>query len=350
MSLVFRPATSADGVELVKLLEGTSAKGRMRIVYSRRPDAYASFLREAPDARVFVWEEGTRIVGVVAASSRMHYVDGQPARGNYISRLQKAPEVEERLNLVTAFEAVCDPASDFSFFSVLLANDGIVAAFARGQRVPAVPRQLGTVTTFVIKTGGRSGMPAGRGFRPCVRADEGALTAFYGALAPQRGLFPVGLPWSQHEGLALSDFCVVTNDAGRIVAAGALWDQTDFRQYIIAGYSPLLRLARLLNPMVSRVGYPRLPKPNTVVVLPMACFMLAEPGDEEALVLGLLRDAQRRGYAQMVTGLASSSPFHHPFASRRHISFDSTIYQVVPSDDGARIDVPDISGIQCAFL
>ena len=356
MSLSFRPAASADGINIVKLLDKSPAKGRVRIIYTRRPDAYASFQREAPDARVFVWEsdlgtaESDQIAGVVASLTRPYHVGGQILRGTYIGGLKKDPDVHQRLDLASAFTTVADTGADFAFCAVLTDNLGIVAAFQNGHRVPAGVRPLGDLTTFLIKSGGRGCRQPGRHFRACQPGDEPALTRFYDRLTPQLGLFPAGVPWADNQGLSLGDFSVVTDPAGSIVAAGALWDQTDYRQYVIAGYSPLLNLARLLNPLFSLAGYPQLPRPDTVVAMPMACFLVAEPGEEEALAAGLLRQAKQRGYAQMVAGPAHSSAFYPCFASRRHVSFDSTIYLVLPTDHRAVADVPDISGLQCAYL
>lgn len=348
MSLTLRPARSADGAALLALLEKSPAKGQIRIVYTRRPDAYESFQREAPDAHVFVWEADGRVVGVVARLCRTYYVDGVPKRGDYICGLKKDPTVTERLDFAEAFASVTDPTADFTFCSVLSDNSGLVTSVRKARRVPAELRPLGDLTTFLVKTGGRGRAAPDRQFRACQPADESALAAFYADLSPRHGLFPVGTPWRQVGGPTLSDFGVVTSASGEITAAGALWDQTDYRQYVVVGYSPLLTAARLLNPFFWLAGYPRLMKPNTVVPLPMASFLLAKPGDENALVCGLLRQARRRGYAQLVAGPAKTSPFHEQFQSRRHVSFDSTIYQVLPPD--AAPTVPDISGIQCAQL
>ena len=350
MSLILREATDADGPAILDLLELTAAKGNIQLLYTRRPDPIASFKREAPDAKVLVWTDAGKVVAMGALLTRDFYVDGKIRRGTYITSLKKRPGVGQRLDLAGTQAVVTSLGADFYYFSVLDDNAMVTRAF-RGVRFgdhEATMGPLGGFTTFFVKAGGRNRLPAGREFRVCERGDEAALTEFYGWLGPAAGLFPVGTPWRDNVGLSLSDFYVVTSGGGRIVAAGALWDQTDYRQYIVDRYSLGLRMARLLNPGLWLLGYPRLPKAGSVISFPMASFLLAEPGEESALLSGLSVAARRRGYEQWVAGVAHTSAFHPCVAKRRHVGFESTLYQVFPVTCDNQLK--DISGVQCAYL
>ena len=350
-NLEFEVASASDSAGILALLEKCSAKGPARIVYTRRPDAYASYQREAPDTRVFVWRNDSNVAGVVAALTRDYHIGDQVLRGTYIGGLKKDPDEKTRLDLASAFGTVADTGADFVYCSVVTANLGIVQAFQTGRRVPAAVRALGGMTTMLIQSGGHGCVRPGRIFRQAGESDELSLREFYDRLAGTVGLFPTGVPWKQSAGLDMGDFYVSTSHDGRVLAAGALWDQTDYRQYIVDAYGWQLKLARALNPVISLLGYPSLPRPKAVVAMPMACFLMAEPGEEEPIVAGLIRASRDLGYAQMIAGHAHSSPFHAVLSARRHISYESVIYQVLPSGaTTAPPDISDIAGIQCAYL
>jgi len=351
MNLVLREATSADTPAILELLELTAAKGSIELIYTRRPDAYASFRRESPETRVLVWTDNGNVAAVAALLTRDFYIEGAIRTGTYLTGLKKRPEVHERLDLAEPWRQILDSGVNLAFFSVLTSNAGVVRAFRpRTLTSPETWKMhpLGGLTTFFIKAGGRANNTGN--FRQCQEADELALAEFYGRLAQKCEFFPTGIPWRFDDGLPLSEFHVVTDTDGRIVAAGALWDQTDYRQYIVAKYGPGWRLARLLNPVFSLMGYPQLPPSGTVISFPMACFLLSEPGYEDTLASGLTIAARQRGYDQLVAGLAHTSPFHTWFAKRRHISFESQLYQVLLADADDSIPFPSIEGIQCAFL
>jgi hypothetical protein len=332
------------------LLEEKPAKGAVRLCYTRRPDAYASLLREAPDARVFVWDSEGQVAGVVASFTRDFLVAGQIRRGTYIGGLKKSAALREHLDLASAFPLVADTGADFVFCSVLEANAGVIAWVHGKRRVPANVASLGRFSTFFVKSGARVALPAGWEFRRARVGDSEALASCYTRLAPGYGMFPAGIPWEQEPSLGVGDCYVVCDASERIVAAGALWDQTDYRQYVVTDYAWPLALARALNPIFTLIGYPKLPTPGAVVAYPMACFMLAEPGAEEHLVSGLLQAARDSGYAQVACGLAHSSVFHPVLSRRKGISFGSEILQVLPEGADEPAGIPSISGLQCAYL
>jgi hypothetical protein len=350
VSLLFRPATRRDNSGILALLEEKPAKGAVRICYTRRPDAYASLLREAPDARIFVWDSEGQVVGVVASFSREFFVAGQIRRSTYIGGLKKSAGLAEHLDLASAFPLVADTGADFVFCSVLEANSGVIAWVHGKRRVPANVASLGLFSTFLIKSGARVALPSGWEFRRAQEGDSEALGSFYMKLAPGLGMFPAGIPWEQELSFSVSNFYLVSDDSGCIVAAGALWDQTDYRQYVVTDYAWPLQVARVFNPIFTLIGYPKLPTPGVVVAYPMACFMVAELGAEEYLVSGLLQAAHEDGYAQMACGLAHSSAFHPALSRRKNISFGSEILQVLPEGADELASIPSISGLQCAYL
>ena len=66
MSRSIYEASPSDGREILRILESSAAKGAIELLYTRRPDAYESYMKEAGEARVFVSRDGERTVGSVS--------------------------------------------------------------------------------------------------------------------------------------------------------------------------------------------------------------------------------------------------------------------------------------------
>ena len=77
-------ATPADGKEILRILESSAAKGSIELIYTRRPDAYESYMKDAKDARVFISRDGDRAIGTCAELIRQVYIGGKSCRAAYL--------------------------------------------------------------------------------------------------------------------------------------------------------------------------------------------------------------------------------------------------------------------------
>jgi hypothetical protein len=71
---VIQPATAADSAEILCLLEENVFPGNVSLIYTRRPDAYRSFMAEGKEAHLLVCrdtQEG-RIAGLAHDSRVLH--------------------------------------------------------------------------------------------------------------------------------------------------------------------------------------------------------------------------------------------------------------------------------------
>jgi hypothetical protein len=50
--MIFHSASAADGLEMLRLIESHHTSGGMKLLYTRRQDAYQSYLTECPDAEI----------------------------------------------------------------------------------------------------------------------------------------------------------------------------------------------------------------------------------------------------------------------------------------------------------
>ena len=116
-------ASANDGKEILRILESSAAKGNIELIYTRRPDAYESYMKEAGQARVFISRDGEHAVGTCAEVIREVYIGGRVCRAAYVCGLKKDAEYDGGIGFGARFirDLQCDDI-DFYFCSVVAEN------------------------------------------------------------------------------------------------------------------------------------------------------------------------------------------------------------------------------------
>jgi hypothetical protein len=145
------------------------------------------------------------------------------------------------------------------------------------------------------------------------RAATGELERFLQGHAVHRQL---SLSWDasrwaalERHGLASRDF-VVLREAGRIVAAAAIWDQRAFRQVRVCGYAGALRWSRPVLNAAAAVGLgTSLPAPDSVLAQGMVTGSAVDaPSRWAPLLRALLRTAAGRGLEWLAVARDARDP------------------------------------------
>ena len=296
-----RTATPEDGAEMLRILESSASKGGIELLYTRRPDAYASYMLESGEPRVFVSTDGDRVVGTAAELIRKVYIGGKPARAGYVCGLKKDADYDGLGFGLRFVRALQRDDIDFYYCSVVSENTAAWKMFEKGRRVISV-EPLESYTTFILNPKVRIRAPKNAlSFRRAADGDTSALLAFLNREGSRYDLFPVVESPEQFHGLSVKDFCLLT-DGDEIIATAALWNQTAYKQYVVKRYNGLLRYARLLNPLLSALGYIRLPREDVPLDFPMASFFLVADGHS-----GLSREQISRIFLRRLTAEAAKT-------------------------------------------
>lgn len=330
MSRPVHHATPEDGGAILRILESSAAKGSIELLYTRRPDAYASYMKEDGEPRVFVSRKEGRIVGTCAELIREVYLGGEVARAAYICGLKKDADYDGGIGFgAELIRDLCREDIDCYFCSVVLENIDAQRMFEKSRRgISMTPRA--PYRTYILNPKVRVKAPAHTlAFRQAAPRDAEALLNFLNGEGRRRDLFPVIRSLDQFEGLAREDFYLLL-DGDRIVAAAALWDQTGYKQYVVKRYGGLMRLCRALNPLLSALGYIKLPRADQPPVFPMLSFFVCED-DREDLYRIFLRKITRvanRKYGMLVIGLPRAHFAAKILDGLPSIHFDTRLYEV----------------------
>ena len=313
-----RDATGADNDALVALAEACPMRGDLTMCIDRAPDFFALVRLEGERWRVGIAEDGGRVVGCVAASERLAYVNGVATPTAYVGDLKVHPAHRG------GFAA--DALEEFSREAVrgYGGDDMLTLATVLGgnramERRAVGPRGLPTLTRFatldvhaIPLLWPRSERVAGLRVDVARESDLDEMDTLWNRVAPGRQLAPVlGAAqlraWiADAPGLALEDYLVARRADGRIAGFLALWDQYFIKQLRVLGYSPRLAAVRAaLNGLAPITRTPRLPAAGAVLpslAVLHCCVERDEPDVLRALLLHAY--AARRGAGYLFVTLA----------------------------------------------
>ncbi len=331
MSHNFCPAEPKDGERILKILECSPAKGSIELLYTRRPDAYLSYQKESDEAFVYVAKEDERIVGTVAEITRQVYIGEKKKKAAYICGLKKDIDFPGAVNFGRAFfHSLVKEDVDSYFCSVISDNFAIRNIFEKRRKKTANTESLGRYTTYMLapyfhfKTEDR-----GYVFKHADKTDESRIIDFLNTEGCKKDFFPVIESLEQFTDLGVENFYILQNDEG-IVAVGALWNQSGYRQYIVKKYKGIMKLVRCLNPILSLLGYIKLPKENENIDFSMLSFFLAKDDNEDYYKTFLNNIAReiKKNCGMFVIGTTETYFADRIYKKMKNFHFDTEIYSV----------------------
>lgn len=372
-----------DEAEVRRVLRNTPMQGSIAMTFAREPSFFEPsaqpgccypFLVSSepvrpepagPEPVQSAQADARETVTLCALSSLPVYIDGRPAESAYLHLLRVPEAARGRINALRAGYAAMKAFKDALGLAgpcfTSIAADNAPARRLLEAGVKGLPhyRPSGALNTraFSVRLGREGGL-----LRPATEADIPELVAFYAERNRNTPLAPcLDEAWFRELGSALrpelriQDFLLLRAKAGRerggaIIGSLALWDRRATRQNIIAGYSPLIRQARLFyNALAHFLRRPPLPAMGAVVPSLFLAFpafaedggKLAVPCIREALAL-----AGKRGCAMALMGLRQNGP--NMAGALRGVSYGSTIYTVHWPDepverDGIREAFPEVA-------
>jgi len=275
-------------------------------------------------------------MGMGARSVLEAWVNGEPARLGYLSQLRADRRHRGSTRaLLRSYDCMRRLHGDEEtpFYVSTIVEDNLAARRLFEAGLPGLPRyrNAGRIVTFVLRTRRsrralRSEWTLERG-RPGTMDDISACLERHGRrhqFAPRWTRETLACP-RRCRGLAPEAF-VVARLGGRIAGCAAVWDQRAFKQTVVRGYRPALRLVRpLLNVVPAWCG--GVPLPAVGEPLPAAFLSHVAVDDDDPAVLSLLVEqalglAAERGLSHLVTGFSE----RHPLAAALSNSFPSRTY------------------------
>ena len=323
-------ASASDGKEILQILESSAAKGNIELIYTRRPDAYASYMKESGEARVFISRDGERAIGTCAEVIREVYIGGEICRAAYVCGLKKDAEYDGSVGFGARFiRDLQRDDIDFYFCSVVAENTDARRMFEKSRRLLEMKQTVGYKTYILSPKVKVNAKKHSFTFRRATESDTDRLIEFLNAEGKKKDMFPVVKSFDAFYNLRAEDFYMLL-DGESILATTALWNQTEYKQYVVKRYGKIMKLARVFNPLLSAFRYIKLPKENAPLNFPMLAFFLCKNDntDNYLIFLDEIKREVSKKYGMFVFGLPDGH-FARPYADKLpSISFETKLYEI----------------------
>ena len=352
----FAVATPADDAAIRRLLRDNPMTGAVTLSFEREPDYFRGAGIAGAEDRIIVAYAGERLICIGRCSVRECWLNGAPRRVGYLAELRLDASAAGRFDVLRNgyrffHESHRLNPADFHFTSI--AADNARARRLLERELPGMPRYefLGGLTTLLVST--RSVPSTDVRLEQCPAAE---IADFLNEIGSRENL---SATWSAEKisGLVNHDLPLgqfgIHREAGRIVAASALWDQRQFRQTVVRGYTRGLTIARpVMNFFAPLFGKPSLPAPGGVLAHVFLSPLAIRPERSEILpgvVAAVARRATQRGADFLTLALPADDPRVDSIRRRfRCRTYASRLYRVawpgdpVPALDGRPL-VPDVA-------
>ena len=347
-------ATPSDGKEILHILESSAAKGSIELIYTRRPDAYESYIKDAKDARVFISRDGEKAIGTCAELIREVYIGGEACRSAYICGLKKDADYEGSVGFGARFiKDLQENDIDFYYCSVVAENTDARRMFEKCRRLLCMTPIVG-YKTYIISPKVKIKVPKHTfTFRRATESDTSRLLSFLNTEGKKKDMFPVVKSLDDFYNLHISDFYLLL-DGENIIATAALWKQTEYKQYIVKRYGGAMKLARVFNPILSALRYIKLPQENEPLDFPMLAFFLCKDdnADNYLIFLNEIKQEISKSYGMFVIGLPDSHYARPIIDKLPSVNFKTEIYEIKFPWSEQKYKAPDPQGVylECGLL
>lgn len=343
LSTRFGVATRADDAAIRRLLRENPMRGAVTVGFEREPDYFRGANLAGGEDQTIVAYSNSRLVCMGRCTRRECWVDGHARRVGYLAELRLDATARGRFAILRDgyrffHEQQCNETVDLFFTSIAADNDRAVSLLERGARGLPTYLFLQEVDTLLVAVPRHPRAPTLR-VEVAIRDRIPDLVRMLNA--GRHNLSPVWtaerLQALEHHGLPLSRFLVAL-DGNEVIACGALWDQREFRQTIIRGYSRPLAIARPVINLASHVlGKPGLPRAGSVLAHAFLSPFALETTAEAALpdfIAAFFPLAARCG-VEFVTLALPTTDSRLPALRRRFAArtWRSRLYQVSWPDD-----------------
>lgn len=346
-------ASFSDGVEMLEIIESKSAKGNIELIYTRRPNAYESYLKESKKSKIALTkDENGKIVFQAACVARDYYINGKKTSVGYVGGVRKRGDYKGLINWKAVADFVKSCGCQLYYCSFLSANESSIKLFSKTRSSIPKLTHVCEYTTYVINPKVfKKPVNLQYNFR---NINENDLKKVYAFLKQEGMKYTFSLVVDNLEeqffGLSLSD-CYILENGGSILAFGALWNQTNFKQYVVAKYSDSMKLMCKFSKIAELLGYIQMPKENEILNFPVLSLFYAKNNNQQyyKCFLNEIAVEIKKHYKMFVVGMNTGHPNNEVYKQLKTVNFNSKIY-FTKFDNEFMLDENKPFHIECGLL
>lgn len=349
----FRPGQPADEPEIRALVGSVAMPGDVAVRFVREPDYFLGTTIMGDPCEVLVARNRPdgRLAGIACRAERRSFINGEEQTTGYLGQIRVAEEFRGNWLIQRGARIVRERSRPGLIYLGVIARENPRARGALIERRPPAGlhavRLSGLTTCAIILREHRRPPGAEEGIMvgPATQALLPQIVAFLRGHGPDRHFFPAYTLEDFTGGIALRGLAVedilVAHRGDRILGVLAVWDQSAYKQDVVAGYGPKLERIRPAYDAAARFLKMRpLTPPGEAIPLAFgACISIAE--DDHTVMHALVRAAAHHavalGKAYLMLGFADSDPLLQVALRWPHITYRSDIFALSWSVDPAKV-------------
>jgi hypothetical protein len=349
MALQVELATPADDPAIRGLCRRETMPGHISLTYEREPD-FSLGCRVTGDAfQVLVAREqhSGQIAGVACRSTRNIFFNGAPQRLGYLGQLRIGMQFRGRWLVSRGFAMLRqlheqDPVPAY-LVSIVEGNQEATEILVRKARKSSPSFQrIAELHSLAISVGRpKRDLQKDFSFSSASQDDLAEIANFLRKYGSRQQFFPVWTVDSLREltslGLSAENIRVLRRN-GEIVALGAVWDQSGYKQTVLHSYSGWRKAAApLYNLGAPWLGRPALPRPGEKLrsaYASLVCVASDDLGVFAALLRDLYNRAASHGFAYLLLGFDPRNPLFSVAKKYSHVLYPSHLYLASWPDGG----------------
>ena len=350
-------AKSEDAPDIVRLMNEEAYPGDLSLAFSRTDDPVASLEAENDGSfTVIARDDDGSPIAMCGAIPRYMYIGGELKLVAYVTGMRRKKSYKKMINWKKIFAEMNSTADyDASICCIYSDNDHMLNMMSkkRGKMPYSLPIAKTTELFYSPRVRVKDPHPELE-FSNVTEKDLDQVIGFLREQGSRHDLFPKLDSISDIKGLKPEDLYCLKRD-GKVVAAAAMWDRRDVKQFRLNECRGKMKLVRALNPLLSLLGYVTIPPDDTLIKFAYVAFMESE-NDDTSLMISLfarMKEAAGGSYDLLCLSTTDAGPKYRAFKKIRGITMTQHIVQIVMQgiNDKPAADINgDKMDIECALL
>ena len=341
-TLEYSLANEGDSHQLLELFEDMDFSGNISVLFTRRPNPYNSLMLEGNQVIIPIVRDSSN--GIICAMGcciiRKAFINGQIKNVGYLTGLKIRKEYKSKLYLIRdvynyLYQETKDKV-DIYYSTILEDNKQAQKLLEKKRKNMPLYDFKGDYTVYFFAHSNLNRILKKTDYKryKFEKGNINGLEEFYKNKLSNFNFSPIdtGL-----YGINSEDFYALRNESGDIIAACCLWDQREYKQYIVTKYSGVFKYINRLP--TNWLGYPNFPKENIPANYASISLFYVDHMD---LNIGeyFLRQVAKssKQYEFLMLGLYENHDFNKMFKHIKHIKYKSRLYTVSWTDEVLDLD------------
>jgi hypothetical protein len=329
-----------DEEDLRRLVGSVAMPGAVSMRFEREPDYFlgTTIAGDRCDVLIARRRSDGALMAMLNRAERRVFINGLEMRIGYVGQVRAAPGANGRWLLgrgIPLFRRLDDPP--LRYLGVIAADNPRARRLLVERRPPGgihATRITGLTGFALLLRRRRRSIAQGLTVTGATPEALPEVVSFLRRVGSGRQLFPAYREQDFLDGRTMRDLRLedlgVARRAGRIVGVLGMWDQSGYKQEIVAGYSPGLRRVKPVMDLAARlVGARPLPRVGERILVGVAepvCIENDDPLVFRALLERAMACALDRGLALLMIGFPDDDPLLREARRTLHVTYRSDVF------------------------